>query len=411
MVANVLIISDLDQGELASSLKKRYYAVYLANNFERASRIMRNEPIDVVLFAVGDAFKQEHTDFFHIFRQLCYTIPIIGVVESFCEIPKMFFDDVVLSISPIEIIIHKINVFLKIANIDVEIAANLNVNYNSPGEIAVLLHDTYNFIDADSVNAKIVQDNSLSSEIMNADVFIINCEKNRARRLCAELRLSRIVSPIIFTYHEPKEEAFLTKLWEVGCTDIVPDSINSIAFSCQVNSLIKFKKLHELYIKNVQELSYCSVIDATTGVYNRSFFEGYIKKCSTIAYNTAIFMIDVDKFKQINDRFGHAFADIALKNIAKIIKKNIRSSDVIARYGGDEFIIVMQNVAKDTAVEIANRILNQVADFRLDNAKFSISIGLCCDHPNIPAAEAISEADQSMYFAKQSGGNAVRVCG
>lgn len=408
MVANILMIG-FELHELVVSLKKRHYGIYLANNFERALRIVRNRNVDVVLVSLEDVV-QDSIDFFYILRQLCQVVPIIGLASSY-KIPKIPIDALIHVGDSIESIIHKIDLFAEIRNkFNIDPIDNLDSIDEFPGKIAILLHDDCNFIDTNLISANIVKRGELLPEDIDSDLFIINCEKNKAERLCAKLRLNRIYSPVIFTYNVLKDKCFFDRLYSVGGTDIVPTSINPQVFSLQVNSLIKYKKMYDLYLKNIREQSYCSAIDAMTGVYNRSFFEGYIKKYSIMTASTAVFMIDVDKFKLINDKFGHAFADIALNNIVRIIKGCIRSSDIIARYGGDEFVIVMQEVTKKSTIEIAERIQKEVSDFTMEDASFSVSIGLCCECLCISVKEAISIADRFMYIAKHNGGNTVRVC-
>jgi diguanylate cyclase len=123
-------------------------------------------------------------------------------------------------------------------------------------------------------------------------------------------------------------------------------------------------------------------------------------------------MLDIDKFKLINDKFGHSFADSVLKYVSGMIKRYIRSSDVVARYGGDEFIILMDNVTKPVVEDIAHRIQKKVSDSLFYNAQCTVSIGVCWMNlgGNISLNDAIAVADKFMYIAKQSGGNAVKIC-
>ncbi len=137
-----------------------------------------------------------------------------------------------------------------------------------------------------------------------------------------------------------------------------------------------------------------------------------MKKHENDLYDSAILVIDIDKFKGINDKFGHTFADSMLRFIASTIKKYIRASDVIARYGGDEFIIFMEGVSKTIATEIATRIQQAVAKATFKSASCTVSVGICCidKKENLRLNEAISVADKFMYVAKKQGGNAVCAC-
>lgn len=410
MVSHILIVGA--PGEKLHSmfvfLKKKFHTVHVAKNFEHAFKIVRKYPIDVVLFKSQDGVE----NFFPLFRELCKIIPIIGIIEDYDRLPEIELDDVVTFDYSYEAVLRKINIFSQIRNLfESDIAENIYLSSKFSKKIALLLHDDSDIIDQSRIsNVQIVTSNSISSDVLDSDIFIINCEKNKAKKYAAEIRLMDKKRPIIFTYHSKQKPQFFNVLWDIGCTDIVPDFINRRAFAYEINSLIKFKKMHELFTKKIKEQSYCSIIDTTTGVYNRSFLEGYIKKHACMMTGVAVFMIDVDKFKSVNDKFGHAFADIALGSIAKIIKKYIRSSDVVARYGGDEFIIIMHNITQTTAADVANRIQSQIAGFRLNDARFSVSIGVCYRSSCMGLKEAISVADEVMYVVKQSGGNAVKMC-
>jgi diguanylate cyclase (GGDEF)-like protein len=154
-------------------------------------------------------------------------------------------------------------------------------------------------------------------------------------------------------------------------------------------------------------------LDSTTEVYNRSFFDDYLKNKEHCASASAIAMVDVDKFKTINDKHGHSFADSMLKHISGVIKKYIRSSDIVARYGGDEFIILMNDISKRDAVDVVNRIQKKIENSVFHNAHCTVSIGICCVEPNGSVSsyyDAISIADRFMYAAKQNGGNSIKVC-
>jgi diguanylate cyclase (GGDEF)-like protein len=170
--------------------------------------------------------------------------------------------------------------------------------------------------------------------------------------------------------------------------------------------------MYESFTEKLKRSLYLSAVDSITGVYNRSFFDDYIKNKEIFAENSAVLMIDIDKFKIINDKYGHAFADSVLKYVASTIKRHVRSSDLIARYGGDEFVLYMDNISKNYAFEVADRIQESVEASPLGSASCTVSIGVCCGDAGgkLETSNAISIADKFMYIAKRNGGNAVVVC-
>jgi diguanylate cyclase len=197
-----------------------------------------------------------------------------------------------------------------------------------------------------------------------------------------------------------------------GCTDILDVRGDKVIIACRLISLIKYKKLYESFSIKIRKSLRLFAIDPTTKVYNRSFFEDFLAREDQNFVGSAVLMIDVDKFKFINDKFGHSFADSMLKHISSNIKRYVRSSDIIARYGGDEFIIVMNSINRQMALEIANRIQKKVESSPFGDVHCTVSIGVCCMEygGNLPVRDAILVADKFMYIAKQSGGNAVKVC-
>lgn len=411
MVARILIVCDNSKKLQCFTfpLKKNFFELHYAKNLEQAVKIIRKQKIDVVLFSL---FDNETESFFPLFRELCKIIPIIALIEKWQNFSKFDFDLIIdINNCSYETIIRKIEMFVNVRNFfAADIAKNIQFSIEDRKKVAFLLFDDTSIINGLSIkNVDFVFGNCLSKQITESDVFVINAGKSKSKKFCAELRLMNTHVPIIF-FCQSENNRIFNKLRSIGCTDIISKATNKASFSCEINSLAKFERKQNLYLKRLQEQLYCSLIDTTTGVYNRSFLENHIQKYELSPSNITVFMIDVDKFKSINDKFGHTFADNALNNIAKIIKKNIRSSDIIARYGGDEFIIIMQNVTKPVVIDIANRIKNQIANFRLDDAHFSVSVGVFCNTLCKSIKAAISSADELMYDAKQSGGNAVKIC-
>lgn len=126
----------------------------------------------------------------------------------------------------------------------------------------------------------------------------------------------------------------------------------------------------------------------------------------------SMLMIDSDNLKSVNDNHGHEAGNRLLKLVAKCIAAELRHTDVLARFGGDEFVVLLPETAPDRAVEVAQRILQAVAttslDFEGKRIGTSVSIGLACypdDGRSIDSIQA--RADRAMYMAKQQGRNQV----
>ena len=149
--------------------------------------------------------------------------------------------------------------------------------------------------------------------------------------------------------------------------------------------------------------------DPLTGLLNRRGLEEILSPESeekdVLKQAFAIFMLDIDRFKRINDQFGHLSADKVLEHLANILKAAVRNPDLVARYGGDEFVIVVPDVTEDEAVELAERLREQVARLGL----CTVSIGVTfSDERDISAKSILDLADAALLEAKQAGRNCVR---
>lgn len=173
--------------------------------------------------------------------------------------------------------------------------------------------------------------------------------------------------------------------------------------------LVKVKKSEEHHIE-------LSKIDPLTGLFNRrAFFETFEKMIieTQLSNDTLICaLIDIDKFKEFNDTLGHDIGDEILKKFSEICQSTLRDNDVIARYGGDEFIILYKHTEFDEAIEVSNRLRKKVEDMKIDtpnkiDIKITISTGLALYREKDLVSDVIKRADESLYRAKKNGRNRV----
>ena len=187
-------------------------------------------------------------------------------------------------------------------------------------------------------------------------------------------------------------------------------------------SLLKMVEALEQYIRRLREEveSYESMAftDPLTGLYNRRMFLELARKKFNEAkrYHEpfSVVMLDIDHFKKINDTYGHDVGDIALKFLADILKKNIRGSDIVARWGGEEFIILLPKTNLENAFRVAEKIrkLVEMSEIKLPTGqrlKFTVSLGISTYHGHEDLEELIKEADIALYAAKRKGRNRVEV--
>ncbi len=170
-----------------------------------------------------------------------------------------------------------------------------------------------------------------------------------------------------------------------------------------------------LIISNIEyigDLKAWSKYDGLTGLLNRRTFENIYEEVYKIyRYSEekfSILMIDIDDFKSTNDNYGHQMGDIVLKNVANCIRENVRQKDIVARYGGEEIIVILKDIGKEEAKIIADRIRHLIETLSVHNISVTVSIGLSTfgiDSYN--KENLIHIADKCLYEAKSIGKNQV----
>jgi diguanylate cyclase (GGDEF)-like protein len=161
-----------------------------------------------------------------------------------------------------------------------------------------------------------------------------------------------------------------------------------------------------------------AMVDPLTGIANRRSFlqdgSEMMKRHASHPCPTAVLLIDLDHFKSINDRFGHAIGDRVLQVFADVARANVRSSDLVGRLGGEEFAAVLHNAGREKAVALAERVRSAFADAAREvdgrPVAATLSIGLVVnqDQP-LDVPELLGQADQALYYAKERGRNRVEV--
>ncbi|MEQ1569125.1 MAG: GGDEF domain-containing protein [Myxococcota bacterium] len=172
----------------------------------------------------------------------------------------------------------------------------------------------------------------------------------------------------------------------------------------------RVRQLIELLEHQVDDARRQASRDPLTGAANRRSLMARGEALFLSDHPLSLLLIDVDKFKDVNDRYGHFVGDEVLKILVDRCRSASRDSDLVARFAGDEFVILLPNTTAADAMVVAERLLNHIAAASFltsaGTLTVGVSVGVASREPTDPTMEALMRrADEAMYAAKQSGGN------
>ena len=213
------------------------------------------------------------------------------------------------------------------------------------------------------------------------------------------------------------DEVRKVELLSEGANDFVPKPALREELVARVVNLVANKQLQDKVEKQQKELESLAMIDQLTGLYNRNYlFKNIPEKISEsirYKYDCCLIVIDVDKFKYVNDTYGHSVGDKILRSVGEELSKNCREEDIIARFGGEEFVVLLSHCNYDDGLSIAEKIRKNVENLHPEGLDITASFGVT----SIKSASGIKPkfdelfklADSSVYRAKENGRNCV--CG
>ena len=209
--------------------------------------------------------------------------------------------------------------------------------------------------------------------------------------------------PVIFITSKV-DEASIARGYEMGAVDYITKPYKKLELLAKIKTHLNIKHL-------IEELEYIATHDTMTNVYNRrQFFKLAIQKFNQNSTNLYAIMIDIDRFKNINDTYGHHIGDVVIKRFAKIVKNNISADAIFGRLGGEEFGLVEEFENIDKAKEYVEAIRKEIEKSSVlvgdKLVRFTISLGFAQknkQHKSID--ELLKDADIALYEAKGSGRN------
>ena len=207
---------------------------------------------------------------------------------------------------------------------------------------------------------------------------------------------------------------------DLGAHDLMNEGVTAEEMALRLKTQIKRKKQSDRLRQTVRDGLRMAVIDPLTGLYNRRYAEPHLARIATRAKATgrpfAVMVLDLDRFKLINDTYGHSVGDTVLKEVANRVKDNMRAVDMVARIGGEEFLVVMPDTQLDQARLAAERLCRVVDETPVlptntqTEIPVSLSIGVAMGglQDDARSVEQLIElADHALYAAKSYGRNQV----
>ena len=264
----------------------------------------------------------------------------------------------------------------------------------------------------------------VAKEPPSAVILDILLPKMDGYEVCKRLKKSentRFIPIVMATALRGNQER--VKGIEAGADDFINKPFNRVELITRMKSLLRIKRLNDSLEEKIEELEKAkkklrklAVTDGLTGVYNYRAFRRQlnleISRSKRFGLPFSLLMIDIDHFKLYNDRYGHPTGDKLLIRLAKLIHSKIREVDCLARYGGDEFIIILPGTKKQSSVIIAEKLRHAVEESsrsfqnKPGTIQITISLGIA-SFPNDTDIEEklIRLTDRALYKAKKSGRN------
>ena len=240
-------------------------------------------------------------------------------------------------------------------------------------------------------------------------------------RLCSQLRsLERTRNASVLLLGEAEDRARILRGLEIGAHDFLIRPVDRNELLARVRTQVRRKRFTERLRDSVQSSMEMAVMDQLTGLYNRRFLDTRLgvmfNESALRARSLSLLVLDVDHFKSVNDSFGHDVGDEVLREFADRVRACTRGIDLVARFGGEEVVVVLPDTALEAAQAVAERIRERVDSdpFSIrDNAQqiqVTVSIGVASRRAgDASPADMMKRADDALYRAKAAGRNRVIV--
>tara|TARA_B100001939_G_scaffold342673_1_gene354147 strand:+ start:9726 stop:11099 length:1374 start_codon:yes stop_codon:yes gene_type:complete len=454
MTARILVVDDVIQNVklLEAKLSSEYFDVLTAMNGEEALAVIEKEQPDLVLLDV----MMPGMDGFEVCRRIRQNpasshIPVVMVTaldqpkdrvagleagaDDFLTKPvqdlPLFAR--VRSLVRLKVLMDELRMRETTGmNFGLNIANDAGKNINLSNARTLLVEDyarvaerIKRYLDGlTRVDIDAVENGEITTEgLEKYDLFIVSLSLANADglRLCSHLRsMERTRHTPILVLVDEGDDAQMVRAMDMGVNDYITRPVDSNELVARVKSQIRQKRYANRLRRNMKKSMEMAMTDAVTGLYNRHFLSSHLDNLMSPENDkrrtVSVLMMDIDHFKPINDKYGHASGDEVLYEFAQRISDNIRSIDLAARFGGEEFVVVMPETDLEFAYFVAERLRKSICNepFEISgsdepiNVTVSIGVAISGDK-NLSSSKLLVAADKALYQAKETGRN--RVCG
>nr|WP_253308114.1 PleD family two-component system response regulator [Rickettsia endosymbiont of Ceutorhynchus assimilis] len=448
MTANILVVDDIETNIklLKAKLLNEYYTVFTATSGKEALSILEKNKIDVVLLDV----MMPEMDGFEVCRRIKANpetthIPVV-MVTALSEVEDRITG---LEAGADEFLTKPINdtaLFVRLKSLsrmkvlidELKLRNDTNALLGSP---AIEMRDTFNDKKILLINDDIVQARNIKQMLLKIspnvqvisesleleatqeyipDLVIISSmlEDEDPLRVSVVLRGKPEISGVVLILLVDEENLpIVMKGMELGINDYFIYPIEENELLARIRTQLRRKQYQDNLRNDLEQSVNLAVKDGLTGLFNRRYFDIHIKqmmeKANKDEISLYLLMCDVDDFKHVNDSYGHQAGDTVLKIVTRVLKNTFRVTDLIARFGGEEFTILLSDMNMEQAMHTAERVRVKIEcmDFQIEGQPEpihkTISIGVTEYKKGESIADFIERSDKAMYTAKTSGKNKV----
>jgi len=250
-------------------------------------------------------------------------------------------------------------------------------------------------------------------------IISLDLEGEDPLRLCSQFRSSESTRQVpVLLVIEDNDTERLAKGLEIGANDYIVRPFDRQELLARMRTQVRRYRYEQQLRDNYRRSISMALTDSLTGLYNRRYFDTHfetqIRHTTETGKSLALLMLDLDRFKAVNDTYGHNVGDEVLRETSRRLGENLRTVDMVARFGGEEFAIVMPDTTVDAAQSAAERLRAKIGDtpFKVatddvGDLTVTVSVGLAVASRHPDATDLMKRADYALYAAKRAGRNTV----